>query len=165
MTRRSRRMTTVVVLILLALPLTLAVQAWQTRRQSAQMPRTARDALTPCDETPNCVSSLNQGERGIAPLDLKPAQADHPRQAWEQLVNLLESRPRTKIVVNDGRYLRAEVRTPLFGFVDDLEFLLKADEQRIDVRSASRAGYSDLGANRRRVDEIRKQWRESSTDR
>ena len=29
------------------------------------------------------------------------------------------------------------------------------DVRRIDIRSASRAGYSDLGVNRRRIEEIR----------
>ena len=31
-----------------------------------------------------------------------------------------------------------------------------ADEKIIHVRSASRTGYSDLGVNRRRIEELRK---------
>ena len=39
--------------------------------------------------------------------------------------------------------------------VDDLELHLRSDEKRIAVRSASRVGYSDMGANRARVEELR----------
>ena len=44
------------------------------------------------------------------------------------------------------------------GFVDDVEFYLKAgatEETVIQVRSASRLGYSDMGVNRERVEGIR----------
>ena len=40
------------------------------------------------------------------------------------------------------------------GFVDDVEFLFPK-EKIIHVRSASRIGYSDFGANRRRVEHLR----------
>jgi uncharacterized protein (DUF1499 family) len=42
--------------------------------------------------------------------------------------------------------------------VDDLEFRLIPEEHIIDVRSASRVGYWDLGANRRRVERIRERF-------
>jgi uncharacterized protein (DUF1499 family) len=42
------------------------------------------------------------------------------------------------------------------GFVDDLELELRASEQLIAVRSASRLGWSDMGVNRRRVEELRR---------
>jgi uncharacterized protein (DUF1499 family) len=43
----------------------------------------------------------------------------------------------------------------VFGFVDDLELHLRAAEGVIAVRSASRLGYSDLGVNRRRIEDLR----------
>jgi len=43
----------------------------------------------------------------------------------------------------------------LLGFVDDLEFCLDDQNKTIHVRSASRLGYSDLGKNRQRVEQIR----------
>jgi len=42
----------------------------------------------------------------------------------------------------------------VLGFVDDVEFY--CDGLVIQVRSASRLGYSDLGVNRKRVEEIRR---------
>ena len=53
-------------------------------------------------------------------------------------------------------YLRTELRTVLF--VDDGEFLLDRARKVIHVRSASRLGYSDLGKNRSRIEELRKEF-------
>ncbi|MGH9640530.1 MAG: DUF1499 domain-containing protein, partial [Bryobacteraceae bacterium] len=41
----------------------------------------------------------------------------------------------------------------LMGYVDDVEFY--CDGKAIQLRSSSRLGYSDLGANRKRVDSLR----------
>jgi uncharacterized protein (DUF1499 family) len=43
----------------------------------------------------------------------------------------------------------------VFGFIDDLELHLRSAEGLIAVRSASRLGYSDLGVNRRRIEDLR----------
>ena len=59
------------------------------------------------------------------------------------------------------RSLRVELRTRLF--VDDAEFLLDRSNRMIHVRSASRLGYSDLGTNRRRIEELRSQFSLIST--
>ena len=59
--------------------------------------------------------------------------------------------PRTAVVTVTDRYLHAEARSLLFRFTDDLEFLLQPDVGRIDVRSASRVGHSDLGVNKART--------------
>lgn len=53
------------------------------------------------------------------------------------------------------RYLHAEARTRLLRFVDDVEFHLRPADGEIAMRSASRLGYSDLGANRRRLERLR----------
>jgi uncharacterized protein (DUF1499 family) len=41
------------------------------------------------------------------------------------------------------------------GFVDDLEFYFPREESVIHLRSAARLGESDLGVNRRRLEQIR----------
>ncbi len=48
----------------------------------------------------------------------------------------------------------AEFRSALFGFADDVEFHFDPPGV-IQVRSASRIGYSDFGVNRKRVEAIR----------
>lgn len=52
------------------------------------------------------------------------------------------------------KMVRAQIRTPLLGFVDDLEARAEAAEPtsaRLHVRSSSRVGRGDLGANTRHV--------------
>lgn len=108
--------------------------------------------LAPCPASPNCVSSeaSDEGHR-IAPL----AVEGDPEAAWARLVSVLSARPDTRVVETGGEYLRVEFRTAL-GFVDDGEFTLDRGGRAIQVRSASRVGYSDLGKNRSRIEEIRK---------
>ena len=67
----------------------------------------------------------------------------------------LSQMPRTTLVTENQNYLHFECRSRLFRFVDDLEFLIDPDARVIQVRSASRVGYSDLGVNRARVNQVR----------
>lgn len=79
-------------------------------------------------------------------LPLTEAQArDRVRQA---VARLGWSAPR-----EHGGALRTVVRTPLLGFADDVEVRLEPVEAgvRVQVRSASRVGRGDLGANTRHV--------------
>lgn len=109
--------------------------------------------LQTCPDSPNCVSSQARDTRHfIEPF----AFSDDPQAAWTRLRTALRSEPRVTIVAEEGGYLHAEVRSRIFRFVDDVEFLLAAREGLIHVRSASRTGYSDLGVNRRRIERIRK---------
>ena len=47
----------------------------------------------------------------------------------------------------------------------DVEFQINAEENTIQIRSASRTGYSDLGANRTRVELIRAAFESTTTHR
>ena len=58
--------------------------------------------------------------------------------------------------------MHAEFTSVIFRFVDDVEFLLDADSLSIHVRSASRVGYSDLGANRARALAIWQKFEDSA---
>ena len=70
----------------------------------------------------------------------------------------MASAPRTVIVAAADDYLHARCRTRL-GFVDDLEFLLCPAEAMIHVRSASYISlFTDFGANRRRVEQLRRRF-------
>ncbi len=97
--------------------------------------------LRPCPDRPNCVMASLVYE-------------DDRDSAGERLQAVMREMPRTELLERDNGYLHYLARTPLLRFRDDVEFLFHPDEKRIDVRSASRLGYSDLGANRARVEEI-----------
>lgn len=115
--------------------------------------------LTECPRSPNCVSSQTGDEaHRIAPLIFK----DAPESAFARLKQILARRGDTTIIEERSDYLRVEFHTLLF--VDDGEFLLDVEQRLIQVRSASRRGYSDLGKNRRRLEEIRKSFAEMVSD-
>ncbi|MEJ2140501.1 MAG: DUF1499 domain-containing protein [Gammaproteobacteria bacterium] len=107
--------------------------------------------LESCPGSPNCVSSDDSGSHGIPPLQV----AGESELAWTALVDYLEQAPEFTIIENTGGYLRAEARTRILRFVDDVEFLARPEDNTIAMRSASRVGYSDLGANRRRLEGLR----------
>ena len=109
--------------------------------------------LTPCPSSPNCVSSRSADARHrVEPLSL----AGNVDAGWLALKQQVAALPRTRIVEQSPLYVRAECRSALFGFVDDLELLLEPESGRAQVRSASRTGYGDMGVNRRRIEELRR---------
>jgi uncharacterized protein (DUF1499 family) len=76
-------------------------------------------------------------------------------QAWPAARSAVANFSRTRIVDETADYLHAECQSVIFRFVDDLELQIRPAENSIAVRSASRLGHSDLGANRRRVEALR----------
>ncbi len=114
--------------------------------------------LAPCPKTPNCVNSQAVGEKQyIQPLRYTGTQED----ARVRLLQILGSQRRAKILTAQENYIRAEFTSALFRFVDDVEFYFpkeKSGKTVIHIRSASRIGYSDLGANRKRIERIRSEF-------
>ncbi len=108
--------------------------------------------FAPCPASPNCVSSDARDPRhAIAPFLLKSSQ----NSIWPEIRTAVLTLPRTRLVVDDEHYLRAECRSAVLGFIDDLEIQLRPGEDFLGVRSASRSGYYDFGVNRRRVETLR----------
>mgnify|MGYP006169635247 FL=1 len=104
--------------------------------------------LIACPESPNCVSSYESSEEhSIAALDGNLSQI-------QQILVAIDG---ANIVKQSSNYLYAEFTSSLMGYVDDVEFLYDAANNTTQVRSASRVGYSDMGANRSRIEAIRTQ--------
>ena len=119
--------------------LSFVVMAAISRKGSA--PGLVDGRLAPLPETPNAhlaTFPIPEGTDGKAAI----------QSALGQL-------PGTRVVAETGPYLAAESRTGLFGFVDDVEVLIDEAAGELHVRSASRMGHSDLGANEKRVARLR----------
>lgn len=113
--------------------------------------------LAPCPSRPNCVCSQSTSTaHAIEPFDVPGTLVD----SFQRLVQLLQAWPRTRLITQTHNYLHVEMRTRLLRFVDDVEFYWDTESAVIHVRSASRLGYSDLGTNRRRVEQIRRQFQQ-----
>jgi uncharacterized protein (DUF1499 family) len=112
----------------------------------------ATGSLAPCPSAPHCVCSEDPdpGHR-IAPLAYSGAKDD----AHRRLLAVLHALPRCAVVEDDGTYLHATVTSAVMRFTDDLEFRFDDERKLIQVRSTSRVGYSDLGVNRARVEDLR----------
>ena len=110
------------------------------------------DHLANCPPSPNCVVSQNGDEtHAIAPI---PYHGDLAT-ARETLLKVLSVVPRTTIVEQTENYIRVASESRIMGFIDDAEFYFPTGENVIQIRSASRLGETDLGVNRRRLEQIR----------
>ena len=111
--------------------------------------------LAPCPNSPNCVSTQSaDGKHGIDPI----AYTTSMEEARNRLEQIVRAMPRTKVVLLEEDYMQLECSSKLFRFVDDVEFWFDDANKVIHCRSASRKGYSDLGVNRKRVEQIREQF-------
>ena len=108
--------------------------------------------LMPCPASPNCVSSqAPDAAHQVPPIVYTGSEKD----ARAALLSVLNAMPRCRIMADTGTYIHATFTSRIFRFVDDVEFYFDDAQKTIQVRSASRVGYSDLGVNRKRVEKIR----------
>jgi len=122
-------------------------------------PELAEGRLRPCPGTPNCVCSEPSGSPDfVEPLAFREMSPD---EAWKFLKEMIGSMGGEVRHEEEG-YLWSTFTVPVFGFVDDVEFRMDDAEAVIQVRSASRLGFSDLGVNRGRVEELRRRFADRS---
>ena len=99
------------------------------------------------------------------PDDPAPIFANSARGLFSQLSELIASERRWSDLKADSESLQLKfiARTPLMGFKDDVDILVIAPGDAggqsesgasLAIYSRSRVGYSDLGANKKRVESI-----------
>jgi uncharacterized protein (DUF1499 family) len=111
------------------------------KSKAGTAPGLVEGKLAPCPSSPNCFSS----EEGT---DEKHRTSPLPLTSWDRLPDIVNAFG-GRIVSQRDDYMAAEFSTKIMGFVDDVEF--RKDEADVHVRSASRVGYGDMGANRKRI--------------
>ena len=86
---------------------------------------------------------------------------DHALSNFNKLTKIAGGLPRTKVLKNENNYWKGVCRSLIFRFPDDLEILLISNNKNIknsqgiiQVRSSSRIGQSDLGVNKKRVEDL-----------
>ena len=152
----------VAAVIVVGLP-AAALVAGQTNMLSGRRPQDlgARDGLLkpPVAASWNSVSSQaarhpHTEYHEIAPLRY---QGDG-NAAFSHLAAIVKTMPGATVITSEPGYLYAEFQTPLLKFVDDVEFLLDQPAGAIQMRSASRLGRKDFGANRKRLEAVRQRF-------
>jgi uncharacterized protein (DUF1499 family) len=109
------------------------------------------EKLKECPASPNCVSTQTaQKRKKMAPISFTGRAA----AAKAAIHKVVKTYPRTALVKETDRYLHFTFKSRVWGFIDDVEFLIDPEEKLIHFRSASRAGTFDLGVNRRRMKKI-----------
>jgi uncharacterized protein (DUF1499 family) len=111
------------------------------------------ELLADCPPQPHCVSSLSQDpKQRVAPLQLNSTRDD----TMQAIAEVLSDMGGIRIEYADDMRIEALAVTPLLRFKDDLTLALDSDNHCLHIRSCSRIGYYDFGANRRRVEYIRR---------
>ena len=119
----------------------------------APMIGSAPTALQPCSDKPNCVCSIEtRAKFQVKPISIVLDQAN----LFEPILPLLNQLGEFRLERIEGNYLHGTFTSRLFRFKDDLELLYHPDQKLLHIRSASRVGYSDLGVNRKRINQFRR---------
>lgn len=112
----------------------------------------AAPTLSGCDDLQNCTASTATNSRNLIEALTYNVPASDAIAAFSRLIT---SQSGTQIITQEPNYLHATYKTTLLGYTDDLELLLDESSGILNVRSASRIGRSDLGANRKRIEALR----------
>ena len=118
-------------------------------------------SLPSCASRRNCACDSPGGTEN----SLQPILFRSPiEQVMRIMKDAISAEPRMRIVVEGRRYLRAEARSAVFRFVDDVELLADENAGLIHFRSASRVGLGDLGVNGRRMRRVTMRIRQRLAD-
>lgn len=109
--------------------------------------------LRACPSSPNCVCSDAEAGSSAHVTPFAVPDGVEPADAFARLAEVVDGQARVETRSSD--YLHAVFVSRIFRFRDDFEARLAPEDRLIHVRSASRLGYSDLGANRKRVERLR----------
>ena len=151
-----------IVMLALVISAVIAVIAGQLGMMRGQTPAdlgVKQGKLKGLPPTPNCVSSQadlypshpQRQYANIAPLTLR----GDGLTTIATLAGIVESTGGAKLISRAPDYLYVQYTTPLMKYVDDVEFWFDPSSSVIQVRSASRFGKSDLGTNRKRIEDLR----------
>lgn len=141
-----------IVLLLLSGAFAWRLVAEAEKSQNMMTPRVFKEPgiFVDCPSSPNCVStqeSPKDDEHYLPPMKV----ASNP---VEELVYAVENEPSIEILERGEFMLRATHTSSTFAFVDDFAFFYDSDAQLLHAYSASRVGYSDMGANRKRIETL-----------
>ncbi|SBS32881.1 hypothetical protein MSP8886_02581 [Marinomonas spartinae] len=107
-----------------------------------------------CPTSPNCVSSQAEKTDKVHYTDPIPYTGNR-KDVQLAIESYFLKKGNADIVTSRLGYVHLEVKSALIGYIDDVEFYLPESKKVIEVRSASRVGYSDMGVNRKRIQQLR----------
>ena len=129
----------------------LFIMAWLS--ESGPLPRDKNSILAPCPDKPNCVCSEYKEDiqHFIAPITISSKKLPRAMEHIKISIKSLGGQIQTE----NNAYLAATFSSSFFGFIDDVEFRIDAENQLVHIRSAARSGHSDFGVNKKRVNNLK----------
>lgn len=149
----------VIVVVVLVIAVVLAGQAGLLKGRPPQDLGVRDGRLKPPSRTENSVTSQaalypDAPQRAYAQIEPLPLRGDGPA-TLARLKAIVEATDGAAVVRSTPDYLYAQYTTRLMKFVDDVEFWVDPVAGVVQVRSASRLGQRDFGANRQRIEAVR----------
>ena len=138
----------IALVIFTALLLVRFSMAGQLSKENSS-PGIAKEKLQACPNKPNCINTEFPDDTAhyLPPLDFPGNKTDQVMALARTIILEMGG----EIVNEDKTYLAATFTSTIFRFVDDFEIRKDDLSLKLHIRSASRVGYSDFGANKRRV--------------
>lgn len=141
---------TIIVIVLVAF---ITLNALRIYIQNNQTPTLGVEngQLKPVSKKPNNVSTQAVDEaKRVEPLAMKGSI----EETMQALKSAVESYGGASIETETGNYLYVIFTTARMKYHDDAEFWIDQENGVVHFRSASRAGYSDMGLNRSRYEAL-----------
>lgn len=121
--------------------------------QNTQIPDLGMEdgKFKPLSNKPNNVSTQTQNlEKKVEPWPFKGTK----EETMAAIKSAINSYGGAETQKENENYLYVVFTTKLMRYHDDAEFWLDDEDRLVHFRSASRAGYSDMGLNRKRYDQL-----------
>jgi len=100
----------------------------------------------------NCVSTIDlTSYHRISPIPIEESS----ERVKEKIHVALAHFDQTEVKEETPKYIHAVFSTKFLKFKDDVEFYIDEYNHLLHIRSASRLGYYDFKANRKRIDRFK----------
>lgn len=115
-----------------------------------------------CPKSPNCVSTI-AAKRSKRMKTLQfTCDLNCSKELLKKLV--LAEMKGSQLVSDSSNSLHFIVTTNVGSFIDDVAFYLDETKQVVHFKSSSREGWSDFGANKRRMRRFRRVWERTENE-
>jgi len=120
------------------------------KSQTGSAPGLVNSKLTPCPDKPNCICTEYPDDKShfTDAIKFETLDIDKISKAIESTGGIIST--------TENNYIAATYTSRLFKYVDDFEVRMDSENQLIHIRSASRVGHSDMGANLKRIESFKK---------
>jgi len=119
------------------------------KSQNGSAPGLVNSKLSPCPDKPNCICTEFADDQSHFTDAIK-----YQSLSLDNITNAIESTGGI-ISTTQNNYIAATYTSRIFKYVDDFEIRIDSENQVIHIRSASRVGHSDIGANLKRIENFK----------